>query len=65
MSSADPLWDGAGCGDTNNCCLFNNPPWFHKQLSTPTVDDIEMRVCTDEEVANDDVAFGIVKIYVQ
>ena len=58
--SADPLWDGAGCVDINNCCSFNNPPWFHKQLST--ADDIE---CSDEAVTNEDVAIGIVEIYVQ
>ena len=63
--SADPLWDGDGCVDTSSCCSFNNPPWFHKQLSNLITDDIEMRVCTDEEAANEDVAVEIVEIYVQ
>ena len=39
--SADPLWDGAGCGPLNTSCSFNSLPWFYKQLSQPT---IEMRV---------------------
>ena len=41
----DPLWDGQGCGPTSSCCTFNSPPWFNVQLSTPTTDDIEVRIC--------------------
>ena len=62
--SADPLWDGAGCGPMNTCCSFNNPPWFYKQLPQSTTDDIEMRVCHDEGTAND-IAIEIVEIYIQ
>ena len=62
---ADPLWDGSGCGPTSNCCGFNNPPWFCKQLSQPTTDDIEMRACTDEGTSNEYLALESVEIYVQ
>ena len=65
LYSNDPLWDGDGCTDTNPCCSFNNPPWFYKQLPQPTTDNIEMRVCKDENVSNEDVAIEIVEIYVQ
>ena len=30
--TADPLWDGEGCDETNTCCDFNSPPWFCKDL---------------------------------
>ena len=60
----DPLWDGAGCGPLNTCCSFNNPPWFYKQLQQPTTDDIEMRVCRDED-RNEDIALESAEIYVQ
>ena len=63
--SADPLWDGAGCGPLNTCCTFNNPPWFFKQLPQPTTDDIEMRVCTDQERNDEDMVVEVVDIYVQ
>ncbi len=63
--SDDPLWDGAGCGTPNNCCSFNTPPWFYKQLPRPTTDDIEMRVCRDEDVQNEDVAIVKVEIYIR
>ena len=41
----DPLWDGEGCGPTNTCCEFNNPPWFCTALPQPTTDDVEIRLC--------------------
>ena len=59
----DPLWDGAGCASTSTCCSFNKPPWFHKQLPSATIDDIEMRVCCDE--SGEDIAMSNVEIYVQ
>ena len=45
----DPLWDGDGCivDPSNTCCSFNNPPYFTKQLPSPTTDDIEARLCSD------------------
>ena len=45
LQSADPLWDGKGCGHTNTCRSFNHPPWFVKDLPSPTADDVEMRLC--------------------
>ena len=60
----DPLWDGAGCV-SGSCCTFNSPPWFCKSLSTPTTDDIQLRLCLDEVTSNEDVLFEIVELYVQ
>ena len=64
LYSGDPLWDGAGCGPYNECCSFNNPPWFYKQLSKPTTDDIEMRVCRDQEYTDEDIRIEMIDIYV-
>ena len=63
--SQDPLWDGSGCGSTSSCCGFNNPPWFCKQLPQPTTDDIELRLCVDESLSNEDVSLETIEIYVQ
>ena len=65
FSPNDPLWDGAGCGSESTCCSFNNPPWFHKELPSPTSDDIEMRVCCDQLRSDEDIAMSSVEIYVQ
>ena len=60
----DPLWDGAGCV-TGSCCTFNSPPWFCKTLPHQTTDDIELRLCIDEALSNEDVLFEKVELYVQ
>ena len=61
----DPLWNGQGCGPTSTCCSFNTPPWFCKQLPQSTTDDIELRLCGDEPLSNEDTPVEIVEIYVQ
>ena len=62
---ADPLWDGAGCGPYNTCCYWNSPPWFLKNISSSTSDDIEMRMCTSENRNNEDINFEVLEMYVQ
>ena len=63
--SQDPLWDGHGCRSTSTCCQFNNPPWFCKDLPQPTSDDIELRLCVNEPLNNEDIILKAVEIYVQ
>ena len=58
----DPLWDGAGCV-SGSCCTFNSPPWFCKNLSTPTTDDIELRLCVDSSLSDENVLFEKVELY--
>ena len=69
LISSSPLWDGAGCGPNSTCCAFNNPPWFHRELPESTTDDIEMRLCKDENHDGDrydeNVALSAVEIYIQ
>ena len=60
----DPLWDGKGCGRLNTCCSFNNPPWFMKNLPSSTSDDIEMRLCADQNRWDEDISFETVDLYV-
>ena len=63
--NGDPLWDGQGCGPTSSCCTFNSPPWFNVQLSSPTSDDIEVRICGDGGVANEDTPIQLIELYVK
>ena len=62
--SYDPLWDGQGCGSTSTCCVFNNPPWFCKQLPQPTTDDIELRLCENNGPSHDDSPFELIQLYI-
>ena len=63
--NSDPLWDGQGCGPTSSCCTFNSPPWFNVQLSSPTTDDIEVRICGDEAIGNEDTPVELIELYVK
>ena len=61
----DPLWDGEGCGSNNHCCSYNNPPWFCTELDQSTSDDIELRLCADQETSDEDVPIEHIELYVQ
>ena len=65
FSNSDPLWDGQGCGPTSSCCTFNSPPWFNVQLSSPTTDDIEVRICGDGGIGNEDTPVQLIELYVK
>ena len=59
----DPLWDGEGCSNSSSSCSFNNPPYFTKQLPSPTSDPIEARICMMDE--NEDSAIELIELYVK
>ena len=61
----DVLWDGQNCTSTSTCCQFNNPPWFTKNLTNATTDDIELRICTNNTPRYDDVPIELIELYVQ
>ena len=61
----DALWNGNGCEHQNTCCTFNNPPWFCKELSESTADDIEVRICADQNIKDEDSLIQVVKLYVK
>ena len=63
----DKLWDGQDCGyNERSCCLSGNMPWFSRNYGAfPTIDNIELRVCGDEETNNEDTPVGLYEIYVK
>ena len=63
--NGDPLWDGQGCGPTSSCCTFNSPPWFNVTLSSPTTDDIEVRICGCEGIEDEDSPIQLIELYVK
>ena len=44
------------CGDNFNFCV---------KLPTPTTDDIELRVCTDENRYFEDIRLDLIEIYIK
>ena len=61
----DTLWDGEDCLPSSTCCSQHNPPYFTKQLPTPTTDDIEARICLYDKLQYANVAVELVELYVQ
>ena len=61
----DPLWDGEGCSSSSSCCSFNNPPYFTKQLPSPTSDPIEARLCRLDANEGDDSPVEFMELYVK
>ena len=59
------LWDGQVCEGGGSCCQLNNPPWFTKNLTTPTTDGIELRLCLFNTNVYSDVALELLELYVQ
>ena len=57
-----PLWNKGTC---TNCTSSDNPPWFYRQLQDHTTDDIEMRVCRDEDANNENVVIEAFELYIQ
>ena len=59
------LWDGQVCEGGGTCCQFNNPPWFTKNLTNSTTEDIELRLCLYERSYWSNVALELLELYVQ
>ena len=47
------------------CCTHPNMPWFNKTLSETTTEDIELRVCGDQLVNNEDTPLQVIEIFVR
>ena len=64
--TADPLWDGKGCGSLEQtCCQAPGLPWFYKVLKSPTTNNIEMRDCGDQATNDEDVLVNYYEIYIK
>ena len=62
----DKLWDGEQCSHEGTCCTgTNTPPWFSVSLSSPTSDNIEVRIMGTESTTNEDTPIELLEIYVQ
>ena len=59
----DTLWDGEGCVD--NCCDDTTQPWFYRQLSQATQDDIEARICSHGVFFDRSTLIDQLELYIQ
>eukprot|EP00731_Ephydatia_muelleri_P000453 Em0001g453a len=62
----DPLWDGKECRySEESCCQPPNQPWFCKDLWKRVSSDLEIRICSDEGIDNEDIAVESYELYVR
>ena len=62
----DKLWDGEQCSREGTCCTgTNTPPWFSVNLSSPTSDDIEVRIMGSQSTDDEDTPIELLELYVQ
>ena len=66
LYSNDPLWDGQQCpGEEAPCCTRPNMPWFNKTLSETTTEDIELRMCGNSNLNNEDTPLEVIELFVR
>ena len=59
------LWDGKGCGTFPNGCDGTRSPWFKKEFSYSINSNIELRICMNQNRADEDVLVEQIHIYIQ
>ena len=61
-----PLWDGtARCSSSPTCCAPTSGPWFRTTLTVPTISNIEIRICGDQQPTNEDTPVGLIDVYIR
>ena len=62
----DPLWDGKECRySEESCCTPRNQPWFCKDLYKRVSSDLEIRICSDQDIDSEDIAVESYELYVR
>ena len=59
------MWDGQNCPNEESCCSEPNLPWFYRQITLTTSEDIEARICHDQAASNFGVLVRELELYVQ
>ena len=63
--SNDRLWNGYQCaGVEAPCCAHPNMPWFTKTLSETTTEDIQLRLCNSDGIAEEETLLQLISLYV-
>ena len=62
----DPLWDRKECRyNEESCCTPPNQPWFCKDLLKRVASDLEIRICFDQGIEDEDIAVESYELYVR
>ena len=58
------LWDGS-CDSKSNCCNRSGMPYFTKVLPRATSDDLEVRLCTNENTYSENVGLEKLELFIR
>ena len=61
----DSLWDGLDCPTGNTCCDNLNQPWFYRELDMATMDDVEVRICSNETFDDEAILVDRLVLHIQ
>ncbi len=66
----DPIWDGQNCESTQDpgCCTrgdLGNGEWFYREFTVPFTPDVELRICTDGTIDDEDIGLQLLELYFQ
>jgi len=61
----DPLWDGNGCLEDDDCCSRLGAPWFYRHFTPTEKGTVEVRICRDQEYSNEATLIEQVELYIQ
>uniref|UniRef100_A0A1X7SRR3 Fibrinogen C-terminal domain-containing protein n=1 Tax=Amphimedon queenslandica TaxID=400682 RepID=A0A1X7SRR3_AMPQE len=65
LYTADPLWDGQTCSSLEEpCCDAPGLPWFSRNFTTSSTQDLEFRICGDSSTIDEDSPVSMYEIYV-
>ena len=63
---SDVLWDRQQCGgNESTCCNPPDLPWFCKTFPNPISEDLEVRICTDQSIDDENVGIESFELYIQ
>ena len=60
----DQLWDGEKC--EGQCCgNGKSPPWLSVELANHTTEDIEVRICGDQNTDDEDNPITLLELFIK
>eukprot|EP00117_Sycon_ciliatum_P033887 scpid66109/ scgid25978/ len=66
LTPAAHAWSNTSqCTAGGTCCDNTDMPWFHRQLDTYTSDPVQIRLCTDQANADENVGIDQASIFVR
>ena len=65
FSDSAHIWSATVvCQPDSNCCN-RDQPWFYRDLGQASADDLELRICADQQTPDEDVGIDAAELFVR